>query len=102
MPKGYSWIFPMEAEKQRLKIGVARFNLEHKQIVETKPMRWYLKLLIQDYMKLEKYKLIDVHGSTVKYSVGLKDIYYQDNVIAIGDAVSTLSLIHISEPTRLV
>ena len=93
MPKGYSWIFPMEAEKQRLKIGVARFNLEHKQIVETKPMRWYLKLLIQDYMKLEKYKLIDVHGSTVKYSVGLKDIYYQDNVIAIGDAVSTINIL---------
>ncbi len=93
MPKGYSWIFPMEAEKQRLKIGVARYNLEHKQIVETKSMRWYLELLIQDYMKLEKYKLIDVHGSSVKYSVGLKDIYYQDNVIAIGDAVSTINML---------
>ncbi|NEQ40491.1 MAG: NAD(P)/FAD-dependent oxidoreductase [Okeania sp. SIO3I5] len=93
MPKGYSWIFPMEAEKQRLKIGVARCNLEHKQIVETKSMRWYLELLIQDYMKLEKYKLIDIHGSTMKYSVGLKDIYYQDNVIAIGDAVSSINIL---------
>ena len=44
-------------------------------------------------MKLEKYKLIDIHGSTVKYSVGLKDIYYQDNVIAIGDAVSTINIL---------
>ncbi len=93
MPKGYSWIFPMESAQQRLKIGVARFNLEHKQIVETKSMRWYLELLIQDYMKLEKYKLIDTHGSTVKYSVGLKDIYYQDNVIAIGDSVSTINML---------
>lgn len=93
MPKGYSWIFPMEAEKQRLKIGVAKSNLEHKQIVETKPMRWYLELLIQDYMNLKKYKLIDVHGSIVKYSVGLKDIYYQHNVIAIGDAVSTINML---------
>lgn len=93
MPKGYSWIFPMEAEKQRLKIGVARCNLEHKQIVETKSMKWYLELLIKDYMKLEKYKLIDTHGSTVKYSAGLKDIYYQDNVIAIGDAVSSINML---------
>ncbi|RQH15600.1 NAD(P)/FAD-dependent oxidoreductase [Okeania hirsuta] len=93
MPKGYSWIFPMEPEKHRLKIGVARFNLEHKQIVETKSMRWYLELLIKDYMKLEEYELIDSHGSTVRYSVGLKDIYYQDNIIAIGDAVSTINML---------
>ena len=93
MPKGYSWIFPMEAEKQRLKIGVARCNLEHQQIVETKSMRWYLELLIKDYLKLEQYELIDSHGSTVRYSVGLKDIYYQDNVLAIGDAVSTINML---------
>ncbi|MDJ0554552.1 MAG: NAD(P)/FAD-dependent oxidoreductase [Microcoleaceae cyanobacterium MO_207.B10] len=93
MPKGYSWIFPMEPEKQRLKIGVVKFKLEYQQIVETKSMRWYLELLIKDYMKLEKYKLIDTHGSTVKYSTGLKDIYYRDNVIAIGDAVSTINML---------
>ncbi|MGB3508325.1 MAG: NAD(P)/FAD-dependent oxidoreductase [Microcoleaceae cyanobacterium] len=93
MPKGYSWIFPMEAKKQRLKIGVARLNLEHKQIVDTKSMRWYLELLIKDYMKLDQYQLIDSHGSTVRYSVGLKDIYYQDNIIAIGDAVSTINML---------
>lgn len=55
-------------------------------------MRWYLELLIQDYMKLETYKLIDIHGSTMKYSAGLKDIYYQDNVLAIGDAVSSINI----------
>ncbi|NER07017.1 MAG: hypothetical protein F6K17_32760 [Okeania sp. SIO3C4] len=49
--------------------------------------------MIQNYMKLEEYELIDSHGSTVRYSVGLKDIYYQDNIIAIGDAVSTINML---------
>ncbi len=95
MPKGYSWIFPMEPALNRLKVGAARYHLEHKYINPKESIRWYLELLIKDYLKLtlSEYKLIDLHGSTVKYSVGLKDVYYQDNVIAIGDAVSTINML---------
>ncbi len=95
MPKGYSWIFPMEPELNRLKVGSARYHLEHQHINPKESIRWYLELLLKDYLKLSQpqYKSIDLHGSTVKYSVGLKDVYYRDNVIAIGDAVSTINML---------
>ena len=32
-----------------------------------------------------------MHGSVVEYSSGLNDCYYRDNIIAIGDAVSTIN-----------
>ncbi|NEP44376.1 MAG: NAD(P)/FAD-dependent oxidoreductase [Okeania sp. SIO2H7] len=95
MPKGYSWIFPMEQNLNRLKVGSARYHLEHKYINPKESIRWYLELLLKDYLKLSpsEYKLIDLHGSTVKYSVGLKDVYYWGNVVAIGDAVSTINML---------
>ena len=95
MPKGYSWIFPMELTLNRLKVGSARYHLKHKYINPQESIRWYEELLIKDYLKLtqSEYELIDLHGSTVKYSVGLKDVYQRDNIIAIGDAVSTINLL---------
>ncbi|MCC3433654.1 MAG: NAD(P)/FAD-dependent oxidoreductase, partial [Microcoleus sp. PH2017_04_SCI_O_A] len=32
-------------------------------------------------------------GSTLKYSRGLQDIYWKDNIIAIGDTVSTVNFL---------
>jgi flavin-dependent dehydrogenase len=95
MPKGYSWIFPMELTLNRLKVGSARYHLKHKYINPQESIRWYVELLIKDYLKLtqSEYELIDLHGSTVKYSAGLKDVYHQDNIIAIGDAVSTINML---------
>lgn len=89
MPKGYSWIFPMD--KYQLKVGAAWINGEHRVIKEVKPLKNYVQLIIDEYLHLEQYKLIDVHGSIIEYSEGLKDIYYRDNVIAIGDTVSTIN-----------
>lgn len=91
MPMGYAWIFPME--KNFLKIGVAIINGEHKIIEKINPLQDYLKLIINDYLKQEKYKLIDIHGSIVEYSRGLNDIYSRNNIIAIGDAVSTINML---------
>ncbi|MBE9130184.1 MULTISPECIES: NAD(P)/FAD-dependent oxidoreductase [unclassified Coleofasciculus] len=91
MPKGYSWIFPME--KNRLKVGAASYRLEHEIITYTKPIKYYIDLLIKEYIQPENYKIIDIHGSTLQYSSGLKDVYYQDNIIAIGDAVSTVNFL---------
>ncbi|MGK7946309.1 MAG: NAD(P)/FAD-dependent oxidoreductase [Microcystaceae cyanobacterium] len=88
-PKGYSWIFPMD--DHCLKVGSAFIEGNHKIITELKPLRYYLEQIIENYIKIEQYQLIESHGSILDYSSGLNDIYYQDNVIAIGDAVSTVN-----------
>lgn len=91
MPKGYSWIFPMD--KFRLKVGAGRLNLEHKNIKKPESLQYYIQLLIDKHVMPKEYRIIDIHGSTIKYSQGLKDIYYKDNVIAVGDAVSTVNFL---------
>ena len=91
MPKGYSWIFPME--RNLLKVGAGWLNSEHQIIKRTEPLKYYIELIINEYIKPRGYKVIDVHGSTLQYSRDLKDIYYKDNVIAIGDAVSTVNFL---------
>jgi flavin-dependent dehydrogenase len=91
MPKGYAWIFPME--QNRLKVGTARIFLDPKTVKHLSPLKKYIDLLIDEYLKSKNYQIIDKHGSTLKYSQGLKDIYYQDNIIAIGDAVSTVNFL---------
>ncbi len=90
-PRGYSWIFPMD--QQQLKIGSAWIDEEHKYLKNLKPLREYTKAIIQNYLKLDDYKLIEIHGSVLDYSSGLNDIYYQDSIIAIGDAVSTVNFL---------
>jgi digeranylgeranylglycerophospholipid reductase len=91
MPKGYSWIFPMEPN--RLKVGAARIFLDPKTVRPLSPLKKYIDLLIEEYLKSKNYKIIDKHGSTLKYSAGLKDIYCKDNIIAIGDTVSTVNFL---------
>ncbi len=91
IPRGYSWIFPMEAN--RLKVGAGVINEDHQVVKETEPLKRYIQLIMDDYMQTRNYKILDVHGSTLKYSRGLQDVYYQDNVIAIGDAVSTVNFL---------
>jgi flavin-dependent dehydrogenase len=58
------------------------------------PLKKYIDLLIDEYLKSKNYKILDKHGSTLKYSPGLKDIYCKDNnIIAIGDSVSTVNFL---------
>ncbi len=91
MPRGYSWIFPMEPNQ--LKVGAGFLNLEHQSVKQTKSLKYYIELIIRDYLNVSDYKILDVHGSTLKYSSGLQDIYGDGNVIAIGDAVSTVNFL---------
>ena len=91
MPKGYSWIFPMEPN--RLKVGAGIINAEHSLVKQTEPLKHYIHLIIEKYMQTPDYKLVEVHGSTLKYSRGLQDIYYRGTAIAIGDAVSTVNFL---------
>ena len=91
-PKGYGWIFPMD--NQQLKIGAAWLEGEHPYIDEVKPLKSYITQIIQTYINLSKYDIIDIHGSILEYSLNLQDIYYQEpNIIAIGDAVSTVNFL---------
>ena len=91
MPKGYSWIFPMD--QNRLKVGAGIVNLNHKLVKEMQPLKHYIQLIIDDYIKPKTYKILERHGGTVRYSIGLKDTYAKNNVIAIGDAVSTINFL---------
>lgn len=91
MPKGYSWIFPMEPN--RLKVGAGIINAEHQVVKQTEPLKHYIHLILDEYIKPTHYKIVEIHGSTLKYSRGLQDVYYQGTTIAIGDAVSTVNFL---------
>lgn len=91
MPRGYSWIFPMEPGY--LKVGAGALNVQHSLVEKVEPLKHYIQLLIDEYIQPETYQVVEVHGSTLKYSRGLNDIYHRSNVIAIGDAVSTVNFL---------
>lgn len=91
MPRGYSWIFPMG--NNRLKVGSAQLNRSHEWVNQTQTLRSYLELLLTDYLTEIPCKIINHHGGMLKYCSGLEDIYYQDNIIAIGDAVSMVNML---------
>ena len=88
-PKGYAWIFPMD--QYQLKVGAAWLDAPHRLIEKTKPLKHYIEKVIKEHIRPTDYQLLDVHGSVVEYSSGLNDCYYRDNIIAIGDAVSTIN-----------
>lgn len=90
-PRGYSWIFPMD--QRQLKVGSAWIEGEHRYLKNLRPLRDYTTAILKDYLHLEAYKIIEIHGSILDYASGLEDIYHQDNVIAIGDTVSTVNLL---------
>ena len=48
-------------------------------------------IIIKEYIKSENYKLLDVHGGILRYSEGLKDQFYHNKVVAVGDAVSAIN-----------
>jgi digeranylgeranylglycerophospholipid reductase len=91
MPKGYSWIFPME--RNRLKVGAGLVAAPHQVVDRTESLKYYVDLIIHEYLQSPSYQVLDVHGSTLRYSRGLQDIYAVGNVIAIGDAVSTVNFL---------
>lgn len=91
MPRGYSWIFPMA--NNRLKVGSAQLNCSHAWVNQTQTLRSYVELLLTEYLGGISYKVINYHGGMLKYCSGLEDIYYNDNIIAIGDAVSMVNML---------
>ncbi|MFQ5543445.1 MAG: NAD(P)/FAD-dependent oxidoreductase [Nitrospiria bacterium] len=89
MPQGYAWIFPMEAN--RLKVGVGR-NYPNEQIVpHEKSFRFYLDHLMSSCLQTRDITILDQHGKTLSYTSRQRDRYFDKNIIAIGDAVSTVN-----------
>ncbi|MCT7976881.1 NAD(P)/FAD-dependent oxidoreductase [Laspinema olomoucense] len=92
MPQGYSWIFPMEPNI--LKVGAARYQGQHQILEDRYPaIKQSMELLIKEYLQIDEYQRLETHGSILHYSSELRDIYYRENLIAIGDAVSAVNFL---------
>ena len=88
--KGYSWIFPME--NRILKVGAGKTHLTSLNQEKTdKTTRKITEKIIAEYVKAKDYKIIDKHGGIIRYSRGLKDKFYHNKVVGVGDAVSAIN-----------
>lgn len=88
--KGYSWIFPME--NKILKVGSGKVHILAKDEEKTtKTTKKLTEKIIDEYIQTKDYKLLDVHGGTLRYSPSIQDTFYKDKVVAIGDAISTVN-----------
>lgn len=89
-PKGYSWIFPME--NKILKVGSGKAHIKAKDETKTNVTNKKLtEKIIHEYIKPKDFKLLDVHGGTLRYSPSIRDVFYKDRVVAIGDAISAVN-----------
>lgn len=89
MPQGYAWIFPMQPNQ--LKVGVGRSFPQESIVPHQKSYRYYLEQLIRDGLKADKLCILDRHGKTLYYTPHRGDLHYEQNVVAIGDSVSTIN-----------
>jgi flavin-dependent dehydrogenase len=87
MPRGYSWIFPMQPGL--LKVGAGRYTPgKPSGQASLKPC---IERLLGEILKLPAARVLDVHGGVLRYARGLQDPYAAGAVLAVGDAVSTLN-----------
>lgn len=89
MPRGYGWVFPMEANT--LKVGAGRFILGG--MGDGPSLKTQIEFLLREEVRCPEARLIDQHGATLKYAKGLQDVYVDGPLMAIGDAVSTLNVL---------
>lgn len=88
--KGYSWIFPME--NRILKVGAGKTHIKSVDQEKTNATTKIItEKIIEEYVKSKEYRIIDKHGGILRYSPGIKDRFYYNQVIAIGDSVSAIN-----------
>lgn len=88
--KGYSWIFPMQ--NRVLKVGAGKTHIKSVDQENTnKTTRKITEKIISEYIKTKNYRIIDKHGGILRYSIGLKDKFYFNKVVGVGDAVSAIN-----------
>jgi digeranylgeranylglycerophospholipid reductase len=89
MPQGYSWIFPMEPNL--LKVGVGRYFQNDNYVPHEKSYTHYMHILMDKCLGSKQFPILDRHGKTIIYTYDREDLHFDDNVIAIGDSVSTIN-----------
>lgn len=89
MPQGYSWIFPME--ENHLKIGVVRYFAHDMIVPHELSYRHYLDAMLGECLNKKNLEILDTHGKTLYYVIGQNEHMQEGNIIAIGDAISTLN-----------
>ncbi len=89
MPQGYAWIFPMEPNT--LKVGVGRYFQYDTFVPHEKSYQYYLDGMMEKCLKTKTPRILDKHGKTLVYTYGRKDLHHENNVIAIGDTISTIN-----------
>ena len=88
--KGYSWIFPMQ--NNILKVGAGKTHIKSKDQEDTdQTTRKITEKIIEEYLGADNYKLIDMHEGIIRYNPGLKDVFYNDFIVGVGDAVSAIN-----------
>ena len=87
MPRGYSWIFPMEPGL--LKVGAGRYTPGKPS--GQAPLKPSIERLLAEVLHAPDARVLDVHGGVLRYARGLKDPYATGAILAVGDAVSTLN-----------
>lgn len=87
MPRGYSWIFPMEPGL--LKVGAGRYTPGRPSgQASLKPC---IEKLLGEVLGVPQAPILDAHGGVLRYAQGLRDPYAAGGLMAVGDAVSTLN-----------
>ncbi|TCP28479.1 flavin-dependent dehydrogenase [Tenacibaculum skagerrakense] len=86
--KGYSWIFPMDDNV--LKVGTGKILVkENDEASET--LKQITERIIAEYMEVDSYELIDIHGGSVRTTKDMSEDFFNERVVAIGDAISAIN-----------
>ena len=79
-------------ENKILKDGAGKTHLKSKDQDNTdKTTKKITEQIIKEYIKSDNYKLLDIHGGILRYNEGLKDKFYHNKVLAVGDSVSAIN-----------
>ncbi|WP_159946449.1 geranylgeranyl reductase family protein [Polaribacter septentrionalilitoris] len=79
-------------ENKILKVGAGKTHIKSKDQEKTnQTTKKITEKIIDEYLKAKEYKIIDKHGGIIRYSIGLKDKFYHNKVVAVGDAVSAIN-----------
>jgi flavin-dependent dehydrogenase len=85
-PRGYAWIFPMGG--RRLKVGAGQYLGTGRR---ERPLQHYIDRVVREWLHAPTHTVLDVHGATLKFSLGRKDVFSAPGLVAIGDAVSAVN-----------
>lgn len=79
-------------ENRILKVGAGKTHIKSTDQEKTdKTTRKITEKIISEYIKPKNFRILDKHGGVIRYSQGLKDTFYKNKVVGIGDAISAIN-----------